>query len=341
MNRRTFIHTMAVASLSQRIDAESQSPKIKAGVLGAAHSHAAGKIRLLQQSADFELVGITEPAEAVRKNFPNVRWLSQNELFASAQVIFVESDVREHARHALAVLRAGKHVHVEKPPAATWHEMEKIIAVAREKNLLLQSGYMWRYHPGFEAIFEAARQGWLGEIYQVRTAMMNQLAANRREEWAEFKGGVFFEQASHLVDAVVRLLGRPKAVTPFLRSRMNDALVDNNVAVFEFDRALATITNSSYQPNSSAHRSFEALGTNGTITLKPIEPPVLELDLSKAAGPYKAGKQAVPLPEYKRYVGDIADMAQAVRGGTLRASLDEELLVHEWVLKASAMWDRP
>ena len=330
---------MAAASLCGQSAAQSQSQKIKAGVLGAAHSHASGKIRLLQESGDFELVGITESTDAVRKSLPNMHWLREEELFASTQVIFVESDVRDHARHALAALRAGKHVHVEKPPSATWKEMEKIVAVAREKNVLLQSGYMWRYHPGFQAIFEAVRQGWLGEVYQVRGLMMNQLAANRRAEWAEFKGGVFFEQASHLVDAVVRLLGRPKAVTPILRSRMGDELVDNNVAVFEFDRALATISNSSYQPNSSAHRSFEVLGTNGTMTLKPIEPPALEVDLAKAAGPYKAGRQNVPLPEYKRYVGDLADMAQALRGGKLRASLEEESLVHEWVLKSSGMWD--
>ena len=116
-------------------------------------------------------------------------------------------------------------------------------------------------------------------------------------------------------------------------------MVDNNVAVFEFDRALATITNSTYQPNAFAHRSFEVLGTNGTMLLKPIEPPTLEVDLAKAAGPHKAGKQTVPLPEYKRYVGDLADLAQAMRGGKLAASLDEELLVQEWVLRSSGMWE--
>lgn len=294
---------------------------------------------MLRESKDFELVGIAESSEVVRKNIPNVRWMNDGELFAAAEVVFVESDVRDHARHALAALRAGKHVHVEKPPSAKGKEMEAIAAAAREKKLLLQTGYMWRYHPGFQAIFVAVRQGWLGEIYQVRGVMMNQLAADRRREWAEFNGGAFFEQASHLVDALVRLLGRPKGVARLLRSRMGDALLDNNVAVFEFDRALATISNSVYQPNSSAHRSFEVLGTNGTMTLKPIEPPTLEVDLAKAAGPYKAGKQVVSLPEYKRYVGDLADLAQAVRGGKLAASLDEELLVQEWVLKSSGMWE--
>jgi predicted dehydrogenase len=111
------------------------------------------------------------------------------------------------------------------------------------------------------------------------------------------------------------------------------------VAVFEYPKALAIIANSTHQPNAFAHRSFEVFGTNGTISLKPIEPPTLELDLAKPAGPYKSGRQQIPLPKYSRYVGDLADFAQALRGGKLAASLDDELLVHEWVLKSSNMWD--
>ena len=33
----------------------------------------------------------------------------------------------------------------------------------------------------------------------------------------QFAGGGLFELGSHLVDALVRLLGEPRAVTPFLR----------------------------------------------------------------------------------------------------------------------------
>jgi predicted dehydrogenase len=117
----------------------------------------------------------------------------------------------------MLALKAGKHVHVEKPPAATLAEVQEMVALAREKRLLLQTGYMWRYNPGFTKIFEAERKGWLGEVFMVRAAMSNNLAPARRAEWGEFKGGALFELGSHLIDAIVRLLGRPKSVTPFLR----------------------------------------------------------------------------------------------------------------------------
>jgi predicted dehydrogenase len=199
---------------------------------------------------------------------------------------------------------------------------------------------MWRYNPGFTAIFEAVRQGWLGDVFLVRGFISNNLAPARRPEWAEFEGGAMFELGSHLVDATVRLLGKPKAVTPYVRhhGKFTDSLKDNNVAVLEYDRATAVLINTALQPGSTPPRSFEVLGTNGTATLQPIEPPTLSLDFAKPAGPYNKGVQKVPLPAYRRYEADFTELAAAVRGErALSVSLDEELLVAETVLRTSDM----
>jgi predicted dehydrogenase len=255
-------------------------------------------------------------------------------------VIAVESDIPDHAAHALIALKAGKHLHLEKPPAMGLAEMQEIIKIAREKKLLLQTGFMWRHHPGFNAILEAARRGWLGEVYLVRGYISNNLPPARRAEWAGFKGGAMFELGSHLVDATVRLLGKPKSVTPFLRKhgRFDDSLKDNNVAVLEYERATAVLINTALQAGETPARSFEVLGTNGTAILQPIEPPALTVDLTKPAGPYKKGPQKVSLPTYQRYEGDFVELAAAVRGERpLSVSLDEELLVAETLLRVSEM----
>jgi hypothetical protein len=74
------------------------------------------------------------------------------------------------------------------------------------------------------------------------------------------------------------------------------------------------------------------------MTLKPIEPPTLVVDLAKAAGPYAKGLQTVPLRRYARYTGDIDELASALRGERpLTASLDQELLVQQSLLQASEM----
>jgi predicted dehydrogenase len=149
-----------------------------------------------------------------------------------------------------------------------------------------------------------------------------------------------FELGCHVLDPVVRLLGRPRKVTPFLNKhgKGNDALADNTAAVLEFDRAMAIIHGANMQPHSGRYRAFEIHGSNGAVLINPIEPPAVTVDLEKPAGPYKAGSQQIPMPAYKRYVDDFIELAAAIRGeATLRVSYEENLLVQEVLLRASGM----
>jgi predicted dehydrogenase len=110
------------------------------------------------------------------------------------------------------------------------------------------------------------------------------------------------------------------------------------VAIFEFAKSQAIVTSSVLQPNAFAYRFFEILGTNGTARVQPIEPPGFQIDLAKAAGPYRAGPQQIELPEYHRYVGEFMELAQAIRANTpLSVSLEHELAVQETLLRASEM----
>lgn len=343
--RRDFLRgvggTVALGMLPQAAQGERKKP-IPVGFFGATYSHAPGKLERTMSSPDWLLIGAADDTVGGQRTCKTlgVPVKSREELLSMVDVIVIGSPVRDHAPDAIEALKAGKHVHLEKPPAMNMQEMEEVIELARKKDRLVQSGYMWRYNPGFEAILEAAREGWLGDIYMVRGFIGKHLNAERRREWAEFEGGSMFELGSHLIDAVVRLMGRPNRVTPFLAHHgdFDDTLMDNNIAVFEYDNALATVTNTSLQDARTPQRSFEVLGTNGTATLLPIEQPELKLDLVKAAGPYKKGAQEIPMPNYNRYQADFMELAAAVRGETnLRVSLDEELLSAEILFKASGM----
>lgn len=346
MNRREFLSAAAAATAvlatSKSLRAADASRRIPIGFLGATYSHGPDKIKLAMTLPEWEFVGVCDESAAGRQACEKLgaKVISQDALFQRARVVAVESDVRDHAAHALLALKAGKHVHLEKPPAAKLADMQAVVALAREKQLLLQTGFMWRHNPGFTTIFDAVRQGWLGGVFLVRGYISNNLAPARRPEWGEFEGGSMFELGSHLVDATVRLLGKPKAVTPFVRhhGKFADSLKDNNVAVLEYDHATAVLINTALQASATPARSFEVLGTNGTATLQPIEPPSLSLDLAKPVGPYKKGVQQVLLPAYRRYEADYTELAAAVRGErALSVSLDGELLVAETVLRTSGM----
>jgi predicted dehydrogenase len=339
MDRRTFSVLLASAPL-----AAAPGKPVSIAFLGGSHSHAFAKAKILKQSPEWDFRGIWEPEPEVGGRYKElgVRLLSQDEILTdrSVTVVAVESDVGTHGELAARVLEAGKHVHVEKPPAHTMEGIERLVKLAKQKNLLLQSGYMWRHHPGINKMLEAARKGWLGEVYMVRGSISTLIDPGRRPEWGAFAGGHMFELCSHLVDPTARLLGRPEKVTPFLKKSGNfpDQLKDNTVAVFEYRNAMAVIQGATLQAHAGKYRTFEILGTNGTAVLRPIEPPALTLDLAKDAGPYRSGSQEVALPPYKRYEDDFVELAAAVRGErTLSVSLDEEMLVQETLLRASGM----
>lgn len=342
MTRRTAI-TLAAAGIAAR--AEEKKP-IGIGFLGANHSHAEGKLAAVRAAPqDWQVLGICESdpkqQEVFRKQ--NISLLGRDELLKhpEVRVIAVESAVRDHAADGLAVLQAGKHLHLEKAPADSMAGFEKIVSLARQKSLVLQVGYMWRYHPAIGAAIEAARNGWLGSVYLVKATIGNQLAAKRRQEWAEFAGGNMFELGGHVIDPMIRLMGKPKDVKSILRKDgdFNDTLKDNTLAIFQWEKALGIVHGSNLQPGSSRYRAFEIHGTNGAAIVHPIEPPILTVDLDKPAGPYSKGVQKVPVAAYARYIDDMVELAAVVRGEKkLRVTYDEDLMVQEALLRASGMY---
>lgn len=346
MDRRTFLRTsagsLAIGAVPHLLPADV--PRLGIGMLGASYSHAKGKLQVIQASQDWKLIGVTEsdPKIAAALTKQGIALMSREELLRhpDIQVIAVESAIRDHAVDAKAALNANKHLHLEKAPSAHLADFQEVVALARSRGLLLQVGYMWRYHPGISLALEAARKGWLGPVHLLRANMSNELAAARRPDWAEFRGGVMFELGGHVIDPMVRLMGKPDKVTATLRhdSKLTDNLNDNNVAIIEWGRTLGIVHTSTLQPDSSRFRAFEVHGSNGAFIVNPIEPAALSVDMLTAAGPYKAGVQAVPLPTYHRYEADLIDLAGAVRKEHgLKVSADEDLDVQETLLRCCGM----
>jgi predicted dehydrogenase len=346
MDRRTFVTTatVAAAGLSARGRSSASDP-IRIGFLGVGHSHAAGKIKIVQSNPEWQFVGLWDDDPQIlslqrRNGLPIVerdRLLNDSTI----RVIAVESDVADHYRHAREALLAGKHIHLEKPPSLTLAEFEELQGIAARNKLLIQLGYMWRYNPALVRAIEAAQEGWLGQVYLFRGQFNTLIDAPTRKDWARFAGGQMFEQGCHLIDLAVRALGgAPTRVSTTLRHHgpFDDTLKDNTVAVLEWPSALGIIGAAVLQPNAFAHRAVEILGTRGTAVVRPTEPPTLSIDLAQPAGPFARGMQPVSVPEYQRYAGDFAELAACVREGKpLEVTPAQDLAIHKTVLEASGM----
>jgi hypothetical protein len=91
------------------------------------------------------------------------------ELIARADVdaVVICTPDQWHAPIALAAMRAGKDVFVEKPMTLTIHEGQVLVAAARRYGTILQVGSQQRSDTAFRKAAEIVRNGWIGEVRQV------------------------------------------------------------------------------------------------------------------------------------------------------------------------------
>lgn len=130
---------------------------LKAGVLGAGHL---GKIhlRLLQQSERYELIGFydanPENAASVQAEFGYKYYSDIEELIAACDMIDVVTPTSSHHESGMKVLKAGKHLFIEKPITVTVEEANDLITLSRKRNVKGQVGQVERFNPAFRSVVD-------------------------------------------------------------------------------------------------------------------------------------------------------------------------------------------
>lgn len=347
MNRR---HFLSAAALAAPLLAQPGAPRIKIGQIGTKHPHAAGKLQtILKHPELYEFVGLAESDPARREAMKNrapykgLPWMDEAELLAhpGLQAIAVETDVFDLVPTARRCIAAGLHIHLDKPAGESLADCKLLHAEATAAKRVIQMGYMLRYNPAFEFLFQAVRDGWLGEITEVSGMMGKKMNDAGRQDLARFQGGGMFELACHLIDALVTVLGAPRSVIAFThRSQPDkDTFADNQLAVFDYPNAIATIRCNHIDPLGGPRRSFSVTGTEGTIEINPLEPGALRLGLEKARDGFPKGFQDVPLARsVGRYDAEFIDLAKVIRGEkALEWDASHDVATHEAVLRASGV----
>lgn len=326
-------------------DAKPTPPKIKLGQIGVGHAHAS-KLAQYLKLPDYEVVGIVENDPELRRRaesqapYQGLKWMTQEQLLnvPGLQAVLVETRVRDLLNTAEVCIAAGKHVHLDKPAGNSLPQYTKLLDEAAKKKLLVQMGYMFRYSPAVILLRDFLQRGWLGEVFEVHTAMSKVVPAGGRKELAEFPGGIMFELGCHVIDLVVGILGAPTKVTSFARhsSSIKDDLQDNMLAVFEYPKATASVKSSAIEIEGGARRHLVVCGSEGTFHIQPLDSPSARVALSEPRGDYKAGYQDIKFPKFERYIADAVDMARILRGEKPSDfSYAHDLAVQTAVLQAS------
>jgi predicted dehydrogenase len=229
----------------------------------------------------FEVVGFAEENEEWLKKrgdlpaYKGLKRLSVDEIIEKSDAILVECDVWNLTATAQKCIDAGKHIHLDKPASGTLTEYKHLLDTAREKNLTLQLGYMYRYNPAIKKAFELIKNGELGEIYSINAEMSTRHSDEFRIWLNHFGGGNMYIFGSHLIDLIVLLLGKPKKVSSHIgNSNMNGiSAPDLTSASLIYDNSLARVFVSSVEVNGWGRRCLSVAGSKGTLELRPIETP--------------------------------------------------------------------
>lgn len=92
---------------------------------------------------------------------------------ASVELIVVATPVNTHLDLSLAALRAGKHVLVTKPMAASARDCEQMIAMAEQKKRILMVDHTFVYHPAVQTMKSMVGRKDLGELLYFQSTRMN------------------------------------------------------------------------------------------------------------------------------------------------------------------------
>jgi predicted dehydrogenase len=349
-SRRAFLHAAASAGLALGPAASDDRParkRIKIGQIGVGHGHAA-KLSVYRRSLDYEVVGIVEPNSELRRRWENAApyrdlpWMTQEQLLnvPGLQAVLVETPVRDLLKTAEMCIAAGKPIHLDKPPGQSQPQLRRILDAARQRKLLVQLGYMYRYNPAVVLLRRFLNRGWLGEVFEVHAVLSKVVLPDDRRALAEYPGGILFELGCHVIDLVVGMLGKPAQVQAYPQhvSQRDDKLLDNMLAVFTYPRATATVKSSALEVDAFKRRHLVVCGTAGTFHIQPLDNPAARVALSTRRDEYRQGYQDVRFARFDRYVEDAADMARILRG---EKETDfppaHDLAVQETLLKACGL----
>jgi predicted dehydrogenase len=205
---------------------------------GMGRRHAAS----LQDAGRARLVAVCDPdAErqaAAREDFPGIETFdSLEELLgrSEAGLVFLVTPHNLHGPQAIACLKAGRHVVLEKPMCLSTREANSMIRLARQKNLVLTVFHNRRWDGDYVTLRKQVEKGAIGDVFSARCEMAS---FGMNTKWWRAKraitGGTMYDWGVHMTDWVLGLIDdKIENVTGFSQKRVwTDADVEDEVQAF-------------------------------------------------------------------------------------------------------------
>ena len=270
--------------------------RIKIAQIGILHAHGLSNFKsILKHSELFDFVGlypdyetkdemekgqltaqsVQEGLDALEKEFGNIPILTLEELlnYPGLEAVSIESYEADLTKFALMAAERGLHIFMDKPGGESIADFERLIALAKEKQLVLNFGYMYRQNPAVNSLLDMIKCGELGEITCVE-AHMDCDHTDRTRSWlGNFQGGMTYFLGCHLIDLIYRIMGKPKNVIPLNAGTGVAGIrsIDCGFVVFEYDTGPSFLKTSAAEFGGFMRRQLVVTGTEGSVEIKPLE----------------------------------------------------------------------
>jgi len=254
-------------------------PRIQFAIIGCGHAaaiHAAQIGRFGVLAAVCDIVPAKGKAFAEKHGarfYPELKQLLKHETALDVVVICTPNGL--HSRQAIAAMRAGYHVLVEKPMALRVRDANAMIRVARQTGRHLFTVMQNRFNPPVLAVRKLLEEKRLGKLYSIQlNCFWNRNADYYKNSWHgtnELDGGILFTQFSHFIDLLIWLFGPVKHVKSVLRNtsdRQDIDFEDTGVVLFEWKSGMLGAMN--YTINAFAKNqegSLTILGEKGIVKI--------------------------------------------------------------------------
>ena len=251
--------------------------------------------------------------------------------------VYVATPPDTHASYAIAAMKAGKPVYVEKPMARSYHECQEMIRVSEETGMPLFVAYYRRSLPGFLKVKEMVTTGIIGKPLTVNVRLYRAFAEQDQnpdqQTWRvdhEIAGaGYFYDLASHQFDYLDFVFGPITEVHGIAKNMAGFYPAEDTVsASFTFNSGVTGTGNWCFVVEKGAEEDvIEIIGTKGKITLSCFDTREVELNTDK--GTVKFSFQN---PENISH-NLIRQVVQAIRGEGECVSTGYSAARTSWVLE--------
>ena len=144
--------------------------RLKFGIIGCSRIAKRSVIPAIIKSeiAELEIIGSRsiDKAKEFSNEFNCEKFGTYEDVISddSVDVVYISTPINTHAKWSNKSTAAGKHVYVEKSSTYDLKSAIEMVESAKENNVRLMEGFMFRFHPQHQKVKELIKEGKIGEV---------------------------------------------------------------------------------------------------------------------------------------------------------------------------------